>query len=278
MLHAGQSNRVTFKVNVMGTQLTPSVRVVIASTPDLSFPATYTEEGWTADLNVPSNVASGSYDLRVEVLLNNRMFTPLHKKIEIIGVETAPNEIVSQPKTTTPPDVSPSAKYDPMRDTDPTPDHLSPPTEKLKAAPPPPAVRKFPDIRPKPTTEGSGSLFADVVKSVQSPRPFRESKAPPKRKAPPVLKPTEPLVLPPIETPPAPQMEALSSIVEKPARKMPVRPPKIVLTNEPIRVTMADVVKESKKFDSSKPVLKPVRTIVETKIPLRLTKGEIIYE
>lgn len=275
MLQAGQSNHVTFKVNVMGTQLTPSVRVVIASTPDISFPATFTEEGWSANLNIPSNVATGSYDLRVEVLLNNRMFTPLHKKIEITGVETAPNEIVSQPKTKELPSVSPSVKYDSTRDTDPTPDHLTPPTEKRKAAPLPPVVQKFPDIRPKPTIEGSGSLFADVVKSVQSPRPFSESNVVPKRKSASVLK---PLVLPPIETPPAPQMEALTSIVEKPARKMPVRPPKIVHTNESIHVTIADVVKGSKKFDSLKPESKSARTIIESKIPLRLTKGEIIYE
>ena len=282
MLQAGQSNHVTFKVNVMGTQLAPTVRVVIAATPDLSFPATYTEEGWSADLNIPSNVASGSYDLRVEVLLNNRLFTPLHKKVEITGVETAPNEIVSQPKTEEPPSVSTSMTYDPMRDTDSTPDHSMPPVEKLTAAPPPPVVHKFPDIRPKPTTEGTRSLFADVVKSVQSPRPFRESKVVQKRKPSSALKPMEPLVLPPIDLPPAPQMEALTTIVQKPVRKLPARAPKIVLTNEPIRVTIAEVAQEAKKIDrsassvsSAKPKVVP---IIETTVPVRLTKGEIIYE
>jgi len=276
MLQAGQSNHVTFKVNVMGTQLTPSVRVVIAATPDLSFPATFTEEGWSADLNIPSNVMSGSYDLRVEVLLNNRMFTPLHKKVEITGVQTAPNEIVSQPKTETPPDVSTGVVYDPI------PDHTSPPVEKLQAAPPPPIVHKFPDIRPKPTTEAKRSLFADVAKSIQVPNPFRESKPVIKPKPIRIVTPAAPLVIEPIETPPAPAMEALSKAASTTPRRMPSRAPKITLSNEPIRVTIADVQKESLKIDtptSSAPFVKPkVVKVTESKIPVRLSKGEIIYE
>lgn len=83
----GQTNDVSFRVNVMGTSTEPKVRVLLSTSPELSFPAHKVGDEWKAAVKLPAAVEPGKYDLRVEVILNNRHFTPLTKSVEL----TAPH-------------------------------------------------------------------------------------------------------------------------------------------------------------------------------------------
>lgn len=104
MLTAGQTTLVKFKVNVMGSSNEPKVRLILGTSPELSFAAQSSGEGWEAQINVPVSIAPGSYDMRVEVVLNNRLFTPFTKKVEVaMGVEAelpapAPVEVAPTPE------------------------------------------------------------------------------------------------------------------------------------------------------------------------------------
>jgi hypothetical protein len=92
-MQIGQSNIVKFKVNVMGTSTEPNVRVLLNTKPALSFPATKVGDDWVADLDLPTSVTPGKYNLTVEVLVGGRHFTPVTKKVTIDGipeVEAAP--------------------------------------------------------------------------------------------------------------------------------------------------------------------------------------------
>lgn len=86
----GQTNDVTFKVNVMGTSADPKVKLVLNTTPEMSFPANKTGDSWHAALNIPENVQPGSYSLRVEVLVGNRHFSPMSKIVELVGATQNP--------------------------------------------------------------------------------------------------------------------------------------------------------------------------------------------
>lgn len=82
----GQTNDVTFKVNVMGTSVEPKVRLVFSTSPEISFPAEKVGDEWKAAVTIPHTVMPGSYSMKVEVLLNNRYFAPLTKVIELFDV------------------------------------------------------------------------------------------------------------------------------------------------------------------------------------------------
>ncbi len=100
MLTSGQSTLIKFKVNVMGSSNEPKVRLILASSPELSFAAQSVGDGWESKVDVPASIAPGSYDFRVEVILNNRLFTPVNKKIDVAApsvpdVIAAPEENVA---------------------------------------------------------------------------------------------------------------------------------------------------------------------------------------
>lgn len=86
MLTVGQNHNVKFKVNVMGTSAEPRVRVILGTVPELSFTANKEADDWVSNLVVPAHVVPGDYDMRVEVHLNNRLFTPINKKINVKGI------------------------------------------------------------------------------------------------------------------------------------------------------------------------------------------------
>ena len=86
MLTVGQNHNVKFKVNVMGTTAEPRVRVILGTSPEYSFVANKDGDDWVSNLAVPAHLEPGSYDMRVEVHLNNRLFTPIHKKIDVQGI------------------------------------------------------------------------------------------------------------------------------------------------------------------------------------------------
>lgn len=86
----GDTTNVSFRVNVMGTSIEPKVRVLLSTSPELSFPASKSGEEWKVSMNIPPSIEPGKYDLRVEVMLNNRHFTPLTKSIELVGKDAVP--------------------------------------------------------------------------------------------------------------------------------------------------------------------------------------------
>jgi hypothetical protein len=92
MLQIGKTNEVKFKVNVNGTQSIPTVRVVLVTpNADLGFPAEKLSSGnedWSAEVFIPEDLSEGEYDLRVEVIINNRLFTPVKRKVTI-GIDPA---------------------------------------------------------------------------------------------------------------------------------------------------------------------------------------------
>ena len=104
MFQAGKANNVTFKVNVMGTSSAPNVRVVLGTDPEMSYPASNTsDDKWMATMMIPAEI-EGTYSMRVEVILNNRLFTPITKSVSISRAEAVaptPNETTS-PSVLTP--------------------------------------------------------------------------------------------------------------------------------------------------------------------------------
>jgi hypothetical protein len=98
----GQTNDVTFKVNVMGTSTDPKVKLVLNTTPEMSFPATKKGESWHASVTVPDHVKPGKYSLRVEVVIGNRHFSPLTKSVKL---ELSPNMVPAAPTPTPEPAV-----------------------------------------------------------------------------------------------------------------------------------------------------------------------------
>lgn len=96
MLTSGQSTLIKFKVNVMGSSNEPKVRLILASSPELSFAAQSVGDGWESKVDVPASIAPGSYDFRVEVILNNRLFTPVNKKIDVAAPSVP--DVIARPE------------------------------------------------------------------------------------------------------------------------------------------------------------------------------------
>lgn len=84
MLEIGKANEVKFKVDVNGTQALPEVRLVIVTPKsELGFKAERMGDGWFSEVFIPEDVAAGDYDFRVEVVINNRLFTPIKRKVTL---------------------------------------------------------------------------------------------------------------------------------------------------------------------------------------------------
>lgn len=82
-MQIGKTSLITFKVGVVGTTAEPTVRVVLASQPGLYFPAKRRGDDWMAYVDVPVGIKPGSYELRIEVIVANRLFCPLVKVVEL---------------------------------------------------------------------------------------------------------------------------------------------------------------------------------------------------
>jgi len=122
MLEIGKVNEVKFKVGVNGTQATPSVRLVItANGHELGFPAEKSLEGddsWFSEVKLPEDIAPGQYDFRVEVVVNNRLFTPIKKQVEVAeNIQVFAYMIDEKPSAPVqpPPTVTEIKKPDPQR-------------------------------------------------------------------------------------------------------------------------------------------------------------------
>ncbi len=89
-MQIGHTNDVKFRVNVMGTSAEATARVILCTNPQLSFPAEKVGDEWSAHVRIPESIEPGSYDMKVEVMVGNRHFTPLTKSIELVGLPSSP--------------------------------------------------------------------------------------------------------------------------------------------------------------------------------------------
>lgn len=111
----GQTNDIKFRVNVMGTSADATVRVILGTSPLLTFPAhkTGVENEWLAALDLPDGIHPGEYDLKVEVMVGNRHFTPLTKKITLDAKDeprVSPSAAIETPAVPPGTDVQTEAK------------------------------------------------------------------------------------------------------------------------------------------------------------------------
>lgn len=99
-----KSVEITFKVGIAGTQAMPQkVAVVLEKgSTSLSFNAEKTGEEWKAEISCPgATFGIGEVRLNINVLLNNRLFTPLktvaqieppEEQLDVSAVKPAPEE------------------------------------------------------------------------------------------------------------------------------------------------------------------------------------------
>ena len=105
MLEIGKANEITFKVAINGTSATPQVRLVI-ETPDaeLGFNCNQGDDYWFSQVFIPEDTKAGDYTMRVEVVINNRLFTPVKKTVTIANSIKITTENVTLPTPTQTPD------------------------------------------------------------------------------------------------------------------------------------------------------------------------------
>jgi hypothetical protein len=278
MLEIGKANEVKFKVSVNGTAAPPVVRVVI-ETPnaELGFKAEKSLDGgdeWFSEVYIPENLSPGDYTMRVEAVINNRLFTPIKRKIEIAHspVVMAAEEEDASPAT---PTQTPTQTRDwegeggALKGVQEIPTPLPP--EKIHTPPLPKPSLPLPKTPPPPpkTVEPKRphkSLMKEASKNTeQHPAPASKKRAP--------VKPVVPEVVVP-------------AILKKQAVKTGIVPPKDVKEGQ-IRIKMCDIMAESEaRFDdvlsASASYKKPGKAVVpmniQTETPVTLTKGEVIYE
>ena len=250
MLTAGQINNVSFKVNVMGSSMEPTVRLVLACNPDMSFAAVRDGDSWKAVLNIPTSVQPGSYDMRVEVVLNNRLFTPLYKKVDITA---APQEATNEPAEvmTTPP------------------------------VPPAPA-----EVGPQPEPEVHDEPSISLISTIALADEPTKKPAPAMPKVVAKLPKIEPKAEPayehvPVELPPAPPLSKLAEVTARKPKRMferIVTPlPQGDVEIKPITISISEVnamtATTTKKTMSAKPAVE-----VKKNAAVRLVKEELFYE
>jgi len=265
MLTVGHSHNVKFKVNVMGTATVPRVRVILGTLPEVSFPAAKEGDDWVAQIVVPPHVDPGEYDLRVEVLLNNRMFTPVNKRIGVLAAEPtvviAPAE-VEQPSLKAPDEVEFKAPASP--------------------------------VAPTPRDQDEPKLAAEIP--LELPRkPLLKSFVPDEPVKKPIVKPvrieskpfTKPAPQEPVKMPAADlSLGALAGVATAPVKKRfaPISSgmPSKVAESKPVKVSISEinasatkvtktVVQEAPKKPAAKVAKKPAQNV-------KLIKEHLFYE
>lgn len=257
MIIAGTSNPISFKVSVLGTSAEPRVRVILGTTPELSFPATQDGDKWRADLLVPVGIEAGSYSLRVEVVLNGRLFSPITKSIDIAAplAPTVTTVVAQQPE--------PAQPIQPAQPTQPAPE----PTIQL-AKPSTPRPSLMTQVAAEPIKSAATKI---ELKPVVAKMPKVVAKLPKV-----VVKPPAP-----IEVPPQPELSALKVEATK-RRYAPIRTPLPMPTSEsveakPIVVTIADV-DAMVKVDPTPLQPHHAEGTRVSKTPIALIKEELFYE
>lgn len=239
-LPIGQHNTIKFNVNVMGSSQEPRVRVVIGSTPELAFPASLLDGKWSVDLAIPESVEAGSYDLRVEVLLNNRLFTPLNKRVELTREAAAPQPAPaqsSQAPEKAPQEPNIAAPAAPFREA--AADEAIAELEAAELIKTIAAAADSITIKPAPAPATS-PVSLGLLQSVAAAKPKK-------------------------------MYERMSSGLPKPS----------AVKAEPIKVTIAQIDGQTRttkpKVVAKNPEKMPM-AVKENKTPIRLVKGDIIYE
>lgn len=239
-LPIGQHNTVKFNADVMSSSQEPRVRVVIGSTPELVFPASLIDGKWSVDLAIPESVEAGSYDLRVEVLLNNRLFTPLNKRVELTRQAAA-----SQP---TPAQSSQAPEQAPQE-----------PNIAAPAAP----------ILVEAAADSSAELqVSELLKTIAAATEMITIKP---SAAPAASTITLGLLQTAASAKPRKMYERLSSGLPKPG-SVKAKPIKVTIAQ------IDGTVKTTKPKVVAKNPEKMPMTVKENKIPIRLIKGDIIYK
>lgn len=172
MLTAGKNHNIKFKVNVMGTSAEPRVRLILGTSPELSFHANKDEDGWVSNMDVPAHIAPGDYDMRVEVHLNNRLFTPINKKINVKALDIPATPVPNVTAAPVPEPIMPTITALPV-DMPPATASTQEPKAPVEM---PKVVAKMPEIKPmkgdepdgpalkKPMTREAGlKLLADIA-------------------------------------------------------------------------------------------------------------------
>jgi len=263
MLEIGKANEVKFKVGVNGTQAPPTVRLVIGvNEHELGFKAEKLlgggDDDWFSEVKIPEGMAAGEYDFRVEVIVNNRLFTPIKRKVTVGTLEpilasvtemNEPAHPTQKPKQTETWEGEGGALPAAPEKPQPLP---SKPLDPLK--PTPPKVVKT--IASLPGTPIKG-LMREAASQDDTVAHRPEKKA---------------VVMQ------APIKNTPTRVYKSPAPK-----PKA----EPIKITMAEIAAESaKRFDkvlkesaSYREPCAPVKPVnVKHQVPITLTKGDITYE
>jgi hypothetical protein len=285
MLSAGQTQTVKFKVNVMGTSAEPRVRLILGTSPELSFAASKEQEHWVSSMQIPKHVEAGSYDMRVEVHLNNRLFTPINKKIEIKGFE-GPAEVVTpaaMPEVEAAVEAAVESKKTEQKPVEASPE-IQEPTEPTDLPEPTLAA---PEAHTDIVRDGAQTrrLMLDITAADELPQKPKvvqlpKSITPPKAvKAKPVLQPVE---QPKIEVPAAPPMSLLSTIAKTPAKlKLESKKPKakVSVTATPIQIKISEIDASTTAEVSHLAELSPAKPLKTKKTELvKLVKEELIYE
>lgn len=248
MLEIGKANEVKFKVGVNGTNSEPSVRLVIGTlNAELGFKAEKLIGGadgeWFSEVKLPEEMAAGEYDFRVEVVINNRLFTPIKRKVTVGRVENVMAAESQKPAT-------PTQKPEQTETWEGEGGALSEVPEKpqpLPSAPLDPLKDETPPPKPK-------SLMSEAA-AKDGTTPYRPGKK------------VEPVVQP------------------KPVKQYKM--PELKVKAEPVRITMADIaaegekrfgniVKESASYKSPAVSVTPIN--IQHQMPVKLTKGDIVYE
>lgn len=257
MFQAGKSNNVTFKVNVMGTSSTPSVRVVLGTDPEMSYPASNTsDDKWMATMMIPIGI-EGTYSMRVEVVLNNRLFTPITKSVTIGRAEAA----APTPNQTTSPSV-------------PTPDKAEEPAPVNVVMPQ--VVAKMPIL---PTiavedAEGSATVAGDIASN-----PMKMA-TPIRRVIPKTIAVQQTLIKPAIKQ--TAGLSILKSFADKPAKKMHERivtdmpkPGSVSMTSSKLSIASVDAITGPVKIQIKEAIkaAKPKKASM-----IKLIKEQLFYE
>lgn len=261
MLHIGHTQSVSFKVNVMGTSSNPKVRLILGTNPEISFDAVKgAEENWGAEITIPKTVDPGSYDLRVEVILNNRLFTPLQKRIEI---SLKPDEAVLPVPDDVLPGTMSNAVEQPIQ-ADPVASFEVPTLPKVDA---PSLLRSF----EKPSEPKKQIVMPKVVAKMPKIVPKPQTTDEPKVQ--------EHAELP---IPPIPPMSKLESVLKmKPHTRR--KEPRTQVPAEPIRVKISEINAITSKIASKIVETAPAQSVhrdtpARPSIPVKLIKEQAFFE
>lgn len=241
MLSLTTTNRVTFAVNVFGTAASPSVRCVVGEFPAYSFPATKLTGGqYEVLIDLPKDLKPGSYPLKVEVLLNGRLFTPINRDVPVTGEEPVQAA------------VAPAAPA-------PTPAPMLAPT-------PAPAPReRIPLIPRDPAPAPAARLIPRDAPVMSAPAPSIEIEIPS------TVENTE------LKLPEQPPMRGLTQLVNTPVVKPKL--PEQIIKRIKINMAEIAADAEKLEPKKPKKQVKKTAPVIEARasIPVKLTKGAVIY-